>query len=200
MLQGRLTVLAVVALAACGGSDDTTATSPEPAIDVSALDEPGEIACAAAAANLRAAVQSYELEFDAAPTDEAALVDGGYLRAENDLWDVDDGSLVPVDPACENVPGDVDAVDILTDEDAPLTADEFYRGLTPEAIEAFGGEDCAQEVAEIYAAGERFVADRGEAPDDIAELVDSGYLEQPERWRLDGDDLVPIEGSGCSTG
>lgn len=79
-----------------------------------------------------------------------------------------------------------------------MTADEFYRVLSDEAIEAAGGEACARELAEIYAAGERHVADRGEAPADVDELVERGYLDRPARWELLDDELVPIDGSGCA--
>lgn len=200
MLQGRLTGLVAITLllAACSGDGDEDELTLTPAVEAADLDDPGDIACAAAAANLRAAVQGHEIELDRLPADEDELIEAGFLRGPNELWDVVDGELVPVDPACEDVPTDVNAIDIMTDPQRPMTADEFYRLLTADAIAEFGGEECAQELAEIYAAGERHVADRGEAPANLDELVERGYLVRPELWVLDGDELAPVDGSGCS--
>lgn len=200
MLQGRLTGLVAIslALAACSGDDGEEELTLTPAIEAADLDDAGDIACAATAANLRAAVQGHEIELERPPADEDELIDAGFLRQANELWDVVDGDLVPVDPACEDVPTDVNAVDIMTDTARPMTADEFYRLLTPEAIAEFGGEKCAQELGEIYAAGERHVADRGEGPADLDELVDRGYVERPTLWVLEGGELVPVADSGCN--
>ncbi len=204
MLQGRLITLALAAattVAACGGSDGGGAIREnvvEPG--VTAIERGGtadQAACGIEASSIRTALESYELlEGDPAP-DEAALVDEGYLRAESTLWDVVDGALVAQDPGCDPNAADVPASDIVTTAEPP-TAEQVYREFTQEQVAAFGGADCAWELAQIFAAGERFVAETGSDPSDLDALVDGGFLSpRPLLWVFDDGDLVPADDSPC---
>jgi hypothetical protein len=210
VLQGRLTAAFVAAsalattavLAACGGSDDVNAIREnvvEPG--VTAIEEGGSAdraACQIDASALRTALESYELLQGEPAVDEAALVEAGFLRSESELWDVVDGRLAAVDPGCSDVAAETEAPEIVTSTSIP-SIDEVLAALSDEEVEALGGPDCAREVAQIYAAGERFVAETGEAPDDLDALVDGGYLAaRPELWTFVDGELVPADGSDCT--
>lgn len=206
MLQGRLIAAiaaAALTLAACGTSDDDSGAIRENVVEpgVSAVEDGGGAdlaACTADAATLRSALESYALLEGDAADDEAALVEAGYLRTETERWDVLDGEIVAVDPSCAAADVDVEAIEIVTSTSIP-SVDEVLAGLSADEIEAIGGPDCARELAEIYAAGERLVAQTGEAPEDLDDLVDAGALsDRPELWVFTDDDLAPAEGSGCA--
>jgi hypothetical protein len=139
------------------------------------------------------------LEGSPAP-DEATLVEAQFLRSESELWDIDNGKLVPTDPACGS-PQDVDpnAVDIVTSTEPPLTADEIFADLTADDIAAMGGEACALQLATIFSGVDRFLAEQGRQPGSLDELDASGYLERPVTlWEVTDEALVPAEGSGCT--
>jgi hypothetical protein len=91
-LIGATLVAATVSLTACGDKpieDDFV----RPA--VTAIEQAKSNTCAVNENALRTAIESYSLLEGGPPTDEAALVDAGYLREETDDWDVVDGELVP---------------------------------------------------------------------------------------------------------
>ena len=204
MLQSRLIlpILAATAIvASCGGGDDADAIREnvvEPG--VSAVEEGGgadTAACDIEASTLRTALESFALLEGEPAAAEAARVEAGFLRSESTLWDVVDGELVAQDPGCGAVPTDIEAAEIVTDTDVP-SAEEVYTAFTPDEVAAFGGADCAWELAQIYAAGEAFVAATGNSPDDLDTLVADGYLAQePTLWVFDAGDLAPAEGSDC---
>lgn len=200
MLHRRLTLLAAVALAAAacseGGAIEENVVRP----GITAMEQSAPAAaCAANAASLRSAIESYTLLEGDPPVDEQALVDAGYLRETTDDWNVVDGELVAENPACgeaDDTP--VATVDIVTEAE-PLDADEVYDSFDPAAIDSIGGEACARELASIIAAAETFVGERGAEPADIEELVATGYLPgTPQRWELADAELVPVDGSGCA--
>lgn len=200
MLRRRLTFLAAVLLAtaACSEGGAIEEGVVRPGITAITEDAP-TAACAANAATLRSAIESYTLIEGSPPSDEEALVDAGYLRAETSDWDVVEGRLTPENPACEPVADDpIATLDIVT-EPSPLDPETIYDSFDPAAIASIGGEECARDLATIIAAAESFVAERGTEPADIDELVATGYLRQPpERWELRDAELVPVEGSGCN--
>lgn len=200
MLRRRLTLLAAALLttAACSEGGAIEEGVVRPGITAITDDAPAAT-CAANAATLRSAIESYTLIEGSPPLGEATLVEAGYLRAETSDWDVVDGRLIPENPACEPVAdGPIATLDIVT-EPAPVDPETIYESFDPAAIVSIGGEDCARDLATIIAAAESFVAERGADPADIDELVSTGYLSQtPERWELRDAELVPVEGSGCN--
>ena len=203
MLQSRLTALLLAAAATAAASGDAAGGAIRNEVvepGVTAIEQGGsadQAACGLEASSLRTAMESYELlEGDPAP-DEATLVDQGFLRSESTLWDVVDGELVAQDPGCDPSAADVEAGDIVTTA-RPPTAEQVYREFTEEQVAAFGGADCAWEIAQIFAAGERFVAEIGNDPSDLDALVDGGFLTpRPVLWAFDDGDLVPADDSPC---
>lgn len=202
MLQRRLTgaLLATVAagaIAACGDKpiEDNLV---RPAI--TALDEARSETCGVNESTVQAAVDAYTLLEGDPPPDEQALVDGEFLRETTTDWNVVDGELVAENPACGPV-GETATpptrVDIVT-ETVPMSADEVLAGMTDEQIAQVGGDDCARELAQIFSAAERFVAELGREPAGFDDLVSEGHLvELPELWVADGDQLRPAEDGPC---
>lgn len=217
MLQGRLSprpgggaargTVAGVALVAAGllggcasadGTDDGALREQVIEPGITALDESRRLVCGADASTLRTVLESYELLEGAPAADEAALVAGGYLHSETESYDVVDGEIVVADPACEGVPIDLPATEIVTATEPPPSADEVLADFGDDGVAAVGGADCARELAAVYAAGERYVAEYGSDPADLDALVASGSIEVPvTRWVLAGDRLVPAPDSGC---
>ncbi len=207
MLQGRLTrltltVASLATAAGCAGADGTDRGAiRENVIEpgITAIGQATQLACSGDAATLRTAMDAYELLEQAAPADEATLVEEQFLRDESNLWDIVDGQLVPTDPGCGTLAPDApDAADIVTSTEPPQTADEVYAGFTLDQITAVGGKACALELAAIFSAAERHVAEVADDPADLQQLVDAGYLDAlPALWQLADDQLVPAPVSGC---
>ena len=215
MLQGRLIGLAVAAgLAAvatgCGdGSDGAIADNViEPGI--TAINNAELLMCDQNLAALQTAIQSYAMLEGAPPADEAALVEAEYLRGEVEGWDVVDGQTVATDAQCGDVgatpantavPATAPATtigQIVTDTEAPMTAEQILATLSDEQIMAFGGTECANELVAIAVAARRFVDEQGVDPPDMAALIEAGYLTPaPVLWTFVDGDLVGVEGSGC---
>ena len=202
MLQRRLTgallvTAAVGALAACG---DETIEDNLVRPGITAIDDARTEACGANAGVLRSAIDAYTLIVGEPPPDEQALVDERFLRETTTDWDVVDGDLVAENPACGPVGASATpptVVDIVTDSE-PLSADELLAQMTDAQIDAVGGRDCALELARIFSAAERYVADLGSEPTDFDDLVAAGFLDAPPTlWHADGDRLAPAAGSGC---
>lgn len=205
MLQGRLTVALVataLTAAACGDAGESGAIR-ENVIDpgIEAIEEGGTAdtaACGIEASTMRTAIDAYTTLKGEPPANEVVLVDEGFLRSESTLWDVVDGGLIAQDPGCAGVPADVETSDIVTSTPLPPSPDEVYAGFSADDIEVFGGAECAREIAEIFSAGETYVAQTGNAPADLDTLVAGGFLaDRPELWEFDGVDLVPSDGSPC---
>jgi hypothetical protein len=215
VLQGRLIGLAVAAgLAAvatgCGdGSDGAIADNViEPGI--TAINNAELLTCDQNLAALQTAIQAYAMLEGAPPADEAALVEAAYLRGEVEGWDVVNGQTVATDAQCGDVgatpantavPATAPATtigQIVTDTEAPMTAEQMLATLTDEQIVAMGGTECANELVAIAVAAQRFVEEQGVDPLDMAALIDAGYLTAaPVLWTVVDGDLVGIEGSGC---
>jgi hypothetical protein len=198
VLQRRLsTVLlgTLIAVAACG--DDTLEDNlVRPGI--TAIDEARSETCGLNASMLRTAIDAYTMLEGAPPPDEAALVPD-FLREETTDWDVVDGQIVAENPACGEAPEVTPIDDIVTSTLPSLTADEVLASFTDAQIEQIGGPECAAELAAIFAAGERFVAEQSGEPENLQDLVDEGYLtELPQRWEAEADQLLPADGSGCT--
>ena len=206
MLQSRLSTFAIAAtavllIAGCANVDGTDRGAiRENVIEpgITAIEQASAQACNQDAATLRTAMESYELLEGAPAPDEAALV-GDYIRTPSDLWDIEDGKLVPVDPGCESVPTEgPEAVEITTSSGPPQSADELYASFTAEQIAAVGGEPCARELAAIFSGVDTYTAETGADPDGLAQLVDEGYLDTiPTLWQITNDLLTPVDGSGC---
>jgi hypothetical protein len=206
MLQSRLipvTVVTAVAvlIAGCANADGTDRGAiRENVIEpgITAIQQATELACSQDAANLRNAMETYELLEGAPAPDEAALV-GDYLRTESELWDVVDGQLVAVDSGCESVATQApDAVEITTSAEPPQSADELFAGFTAEQIAAVGGEQCARELAAIISGAETYAVEIGSDPDGLQQLVEARYLDTlPTLWVVTDDVLTPVDGSGC---
>jgi hypothetical protein len=197
VLQRRLTgvlLATLVALTACG--DDTLEDNlVRPGI--TAMDDARTEACGLNASMLRTAIDAYTMLEGAPPPDETALVPD-FLREETTDWDVVDGQLVAENPACGEAPEVTPIDDIVTSTLPSLTADEVLASFSPEQIEQIGGQACAAELAAIFAAGERFVAEQDGEPANLQDLVDAGYLsELPALWQADADQLRPAENGGC---
>lgn len=198
MLRRRLTLaVALLAAAACSEGGAIEENVVRPGITAITEDAPAA-ACAANYSIVSQAVEMYSLLEGTPPANEQALVDAQFLRETTADWDVVDGEVVPENPACGEVPEPVGTVDIVT-ETEPLDPDELFESFDELQIESVGGEACAREFAAIVAAAENYVAERGVDPGDFAELVDAGFLPAPPAlWTLDSDQLVPVEGSGCT--
>ena len=198
MLQRRLTgvlLTTLVVLSACG--DDTLEDNlVRPGI--TAMDEARTETCGLNASMLRTAIDAYTMLEGAPPPDESALVPD-FLREQTTDWDVVDGELVAENPDCGDPP-EVTPIDAIVTSTLPnLTADEVLASFSQEQIDQIGGTECATELAEIFAAGERYVAEQAGEPQGLQDLVDAGYLaELPTLWQADGDELTPTDGSGCA--
>jgi hypothetical protein len=207
MLQGGLRLSGIVAAAlftaACAGVDGTERGAiRENVIEpgITGIDQSKVLACNADLTTLRTALETYELLEGSPAPDEATLVEEQFLRSESELWDIDDGRLVPTDPACGS-PQDVDpdAVDIVTSTEPPLTADEMFADLTADDIAAMGGEACARQLIAIFSGVDRFLAEQGREPDGLDELAATGYLSEPVTlWVVTDETLMPADGSDCN--
>jgi hypothetical protein len=215
VLPGRLITVAAgtigfgVLAAGCSGSDGAIADNViEPGI--TAIDNAKVLTCDQDLRTLGAAVQAYSMLEGVPPADEAALVDGHYLREGSDSWDVVDGQIVAADPQCGEagvapantaVPVTAPAVtigQIVTSTEVPLSAEQMLAQMSDERVAALGGGDCARQLTLIITAAERFVADRGTEPLTIAELTDAGYIAEPiTLWQVVDEQLVGVDGSGC---
>jgi hypothetical protein len=207
-MRWAASVVAVAAtLAACGGDDGTGGAIEENVVrpGITAMENASALACDSDAQALRVAIESYTMLEGEPPPDEVALVAASYLRSESELHDVVEGQVVPVDPGCggtgsvpPTAPPVTDVGQIVTSTDPPLTPDQMMAELTPEEIGQVGGEACARELVTIFTAGQNYVAEQGEDPESLDDLVQGGYLETPiTLWVVDGDNLLPAEGSGC---
>ena len=78
------------------------------------------------------------------------------------------------------------------------TAAAILEQMPEGQIQAVGGVDCATELATVLEAGQRYVAERDAAPESLDVLFDEGYIDEPAtHWFVDGNELKPVEGSGC---
>jgi hypothetical protein len=210
-----LAVSLVVLLTACSGSDgpgDELGALEENVVapGITAIDASTALACQADADVLRTALETFELVEGAPAESEGALVAAGHLADESELFDVVDGQIVAVAGTCKGevvvttpageTPVSAPATDlgqIVTEEDL-LDAEGVFEAMTPADIAGFGGEACARELADIFAAAERFVAREGRAPESLADVADD-LGGEVSLWELDasGDILVPAAGSPC---
>jgi hypothetical protein len=203
VLQRRLTgvLAATIVVATLAGCGDQPIEDDLVRPGITAAGEARSDVCGLNASAVRTAIDAYTMLEGEAPSDEQALVDAGVLPEASDDWDVVDGVLVAENPACGPV-GEAatppTVVDIVTDAE-PMSAGEVLAGMADEQIAQVGGAECAAELAEIFSAAERFVAELGRAPEGFDDLVDAGYLtELPELWVADGDALHPADGSDCA--
>ncbi len=214
MLQGRLigvaVTLGVVATAGCGdGSEGPLNDLAE--TGVTAINNAELLTCDQNLAALQTAIQSYAMLEGAPPADEGALIDAQYLRGEVEGWDVVNGETVATDAQCGDVgagpantavPATAPATtigQIVTDTEPPQTVEEMLATLTDDEIVALGGAECANELAAIAVAGQRYFDEQGVDPPDMAALTDAGYLTPaPVLWTVIGDELSGVEGSGCT--
>jgi hypothetical protein len=199
-----LTVLAGSALLACGDDDGGGGAIEENVVrpGITAMEQASGLACGTDGEAVRMAVESYTMLEGSPPPNEAALVATGYLREESELWDVVDGELVAAVADCgaaNTITAPASEVgDIVTSTEPAMSAEDLMATLTEEDIAEVGGLECAQELAGIAAAGMRFASERGEDPESIEQLLETGYLEQtPQLWALEDDDLQPADGSPC---
>jgi hypothetical protein len=210
-----LAISMVVGLVGCSdgdGSGDASGALEENVVapGITAIDESTAIACETDANILRTALESFELIEGSPAESEEALLATGYLTDESELFDVVDGQVIAVAASCKGevvvttptgeTPASAPATELgqmVTDEDL-LDAAGVFDAMTPEDVAEFGGEACARELADVFAAGERFVAREGRVPaslDDLANDLDGDVT----LWELDesGDILVPTAGSPC---
>jgi hypothetical protein len=138
------------------------------------------------------------------------MVAAGHLDAESELFEVVDGRIeataqackasVPVTAPSGSAPLTAPATELgqIVTDDQLLTADDVYAEMSADDVAAFGGEDCARELADIFAAGERFVAREGTSPTSLDELAND-LEHQVTLWMLDdaGQRLIPAAGSPC---
>jgi hypothetical protein len=220
VLQGRLMrlgsggIVAAGALAliltACGGGDGGGVIEDQVVRPgITALDNGATAACSQDLATLQLAVDTYAtLEGSPAPN-ESALVATGNLREESELLDVIDGQIIAQAPACEAVVPKITPTEtvmtapattigeIVTSTEA-LTTDDVLATMTEADIEAYGGIECATEIAAVSAAGQEFIAREGRNPNSLDELA--GDLDREiALWTFDADAqaLAPADGSPC---
>ena len=106
-LSAAAALVAVLATVGCAQVDGTDRGAiRENVIEpgITAIDDARAFACDSDASTLRTVLELYEVAEGAPAPDEAALVDGGYVRGRSDLWDVVDGRLVAQHPDCGDVP------------------------------------------------------------------------------------------------
>jgi hypothetical protein len=78
------------------------------------------------------------------------------------------------------------------------TAEAILEQMPEGQVQAVGGVECATELATVLEAGQRYVAERDAAPESLDVLYDEGYIDEPAtHWFVDGNELLPVEGSGC---
>lgn len=205
MLPGRLTLLAAAAvlLTACAQADGTERGAiRENVIEpgITAIQESEALACESEASSFRTVLDVYEVREGEPAPDEAALVEGDYVRSESELWDIVDGQLVPQHPDCGDVVTTVPAPEIVTDvgSDVALTVDEVLSTFTDDDVASFGGPDCAQQLAVVFAGASEYTAAEGVEPDTMADIEAGGYFAEPvTMWELVDDTLRPTSESGC---
>lgn len=205
MLLRRLTIAsaAVVVLTACAGADGTDSGAIredviEPGLE--AIDESQAVACSAEASNFRTVLEVYEVSEGEPAPDEAALVEGGYMRSESELWDVVDGELVAQHSDCADVPTTVPAAEIVTEsgDGEALTVDDVMATFTDADVDSFGGADCARQLAVVFAGASQYVAAEGVEPSTMADVEAAGYFDEPvTMWEVVDDTIRPTDGSGC---
>jgi hypothetical protein len=197
-------------LVACNGGDGGGVIEDEVVRPgITALDEGAGAACGQDLATLQLAVDTYAtLEGSPAPN-ESALVATGNLREESELLDVIDGQIIAQAPACEAVVPKITPTetvmtapattigDIVTSTEA-LTTDDVLATMTEADIAAYGGIECATEIAAVSAAGQAFIAREGRNPNSLDELSDD-LDREIVLWTFDPDAqaLAPVDGSGC---
>lgn len=195
--------MAVLFLTACAGADGTDGGAIrenviEPGLE--AIDESKVQACELEASSFRTALEIYEISTGEPAPNEAALVEGGQLRQESELWDVVDGELVAEDPACGDVSATVPTAEIVTDEDASgaLAVEDVLTGFTDADIASMGGTGCARELAIIIAGASQYTEREGVGPDTLADLEAGGHLVEPvSMWEVVDDTLRPAADSSC---
>jgi hypothetical protein len=197
-----------LALAACGdggGAIEDNVVRP----GVTALEGAPTAACGQDIAALTAALDSYATLEGAPAPDESALVATGYLRDESDLLDVIDGQIVAQDVACDDVVPKITPTstpmtapattigDIVTSTEQ-MTTDDVLATMTEADVSAYGGVECATEIAAISAAGQVFIIREGRNPNSLVELSDD-LDREITLWTFDGDAqaLAPADGSSC---
>jgi hypothetical protein len=207
VLSSRLTATiaaALLLLTACAGADGTERGAiRENVIEpgITAIEESRTSTCGVNASTLRTAMDAYEALVGSPAPDEAALVGQGLLRQETTDWNVVDGRLVAENPACGDVPTTVPAEDIVTEAEsaATPTVDDVLATFTQDEVVSLGGPECARELAVVFAATSRFVAERGADPESFADLEAAGMFAEPvELWEVVDDILRPTNGSPCS--
>lgn len=96
----------LIALNACGSDADPIEQAVEPVVTnieqgIDAIDQSRVLACDADRTTLETAIEAYTTLEGEPPADEAALV-GDWIREESELYDVENGVVVPVpDSGCE---------------------------------------------------------------------------------------------------
>lgn len=152
-----------------------------------------DVECTSDLRTLEVATEAYFAQNGVFPKSETELVDVRYMRAEIDAYD-----LVPDTGEVVRVPGVPCPADDSAEQSAPMTADDMYTTLTEQEIAGFGGPQCARELMEIAAAGERFVAREGRNPESLDEMAVDLDIE-PVLWQYDAGDetLTPAPGSPC---
>jgi hypothetical protein len=225
VLQGRLTVgvasVAALVMLASACSGDKPIENLE-RVGATAIDNATDLQCTSDYTTLAAAIEQYTTLSGAAPTDETMLIAEGFLREESPVWDIVDGRVVATDSSCtapsttapatttpNNLPTTLPITvpvmtapattigDIVTST-IPLTADEAMAEFTPEDIASVGGQECARELAEIFAASQRMYDATGAGPETLDELAP--YLDvEITLWDYDAEyeSLVPSAGSSC---
>lgn len=207
MLFRRLTTASAavaVVLTACAGADGTDNGAirenvVEPGLE--AIDESRALVCSSEASNFRTVLEVYEVSEGEPAPDEAALIEGGYLRGESELWDVADGELVAQHPDCADVPTTVPTQEIVTDAGSgeALSVDSVLADFTDDDIAAFGGPDCARQLAVVFAGASQYTAAEGVEPLTMADVEAAGYFTEPvTMWEVVDDTIRPTAGSGCT--
>jgi hypothetical protein len=194
---------AAVLLTGCAGADGTDGGAirenvVEPGLD--AVDESQAVACATEASGFRTVLEIYELTEGEPAPDEAALVEGDYVRGESELWDVVDGELVAEHPDCADVPTNVPTEEIVTDSvgTEALTVDDVMATFTADDVESVGGAECARQLAVVFAGASQYTAVEGVEPDTMADVEAAGYFAEPvTMWEVVDDTLRPTPDSGC---
>lgn len=205
MLSSRLIAAgaAAVVLAACAQVDGTDRGAiRENVIEpgITAIDDSRAFACNSDASTYRTVLEIYEVAEGEPAPDEAALVAGGYVRGESELWDVVDGRLVAQHPDCGDVPTSISATEIVTEaSDAEVpSVDEVLATFTDDDVASFGGPDCARQLAVIFAGASSYAEQEGVEPTTMADVEAAGYFAEPvTMWEVVDDTLRPAAGSGC---
>jgi hypothetical protein len=210
VLQRRLTVIGLAALtslvlAACGDgtpAGDRTLEDNLIRPGITAIESARGQTCEVNASSLRTAIEAFRLLEGGDPADEAALIEAGLLSVEATDWDVADGELVAVNPACESVapPSTIEIVTETIDDgrSVDVTTDDVFATFDEGFIAGVGGFDCARELAVIAAAGSNYESREGIGPPDLESIRDD-FDEPVVLWIYDAavDDLVPTDGSPC---